>query len=178
MRPVHVWLMVLGGAALSTAGFYATCRGAPLWLAVTGVGVCAAGVTCSHSWGRGRPRLTWLVLVTACVGLVIWLRSSPFYVIETFGWGDAPFDQAAWQGAEAPRAPMVRDLLRTNRLEGRSAEEVRGLLGPPNDVWVTDGGATKRWSYTFDVSLFLDNNTLAMYLGKDDRVTSVFVSSD
>lgn len=191
----RVWLIGLGILVFLSMWHYVTCRGLILWLNLTAAGVCLAGFMFAYLRSRQRSRLAMLVVLAAGVGGAIWIGSSPFHRIETFGWGDAPFDSVAWRSDAAPRAPMVRDLLRTGLLAGRTREEVLGLLGEPDGLFAIEriagveyyrwGRAARdnrakseqRWSYTFGDSLF-GGGELALWLGEDGRVSSVIITSD
>lgn len=80
-------------------------------------------------------------LLLPAVVLVGWLLWS---AVRPVGWGNEPFNQAAWQGhspAEPQRGEMVRSLLRHHRLKGMPAPEVLRLLGPPDAAW----GPERAW---------------------------------
>jgi hypothetical protein len=116
--------------------------------------------------------LTWRSIVLGLMAIganVLLIAAGRWYQREVavyHGYNPLPFSHEAWMTADAEaRGYMLDDLLAKHRLTGRTAEEVKTLLGPPDHegkyglrYQVGYRGFNPRAPLVFSYVLFIDLN--------------------
>jgi hypothetical protein len=110
-------------------------------------------------------------------GLFYYYFLMPWYMAPGF---NHPFDAQQWQKEKGntkqdnPRGRMVRSLLRSHTLNGKSKEEIITLLGQPDWTSSNDIPLTKVQEFDYEVGWYsgfrIDPDYLAIYFDKDGKV--------
>ena len=149
----------------------------------TGPGTGAGGGRQVDEPGRLRLVAAWIFLAAAALaGVAATVRSVSDWWVAHHGLQERPFSRDAWAGSgETGRGRMVRDLIRSGRLVGLSAEEVLDFLGPPDERGVERVGGDVRFDYdigTMGLERLWGGTPryrLRVLFGRDGRVRRVLV---
>ena len=137
---------------------------------------------------RTKRRLTVAVLVTVGVVTAAYVSAFAFMFlrtpVESYLYS-VRFNSTAWRahsmdhGLEWPtRLRMIDDLMRQNLLDGKSREEVVGVLGPPDRT-----AKFRDWDLVYDLGpersfIRIDSEWLLLRMDTNGRVTAARVTHD
>ncbi len=124
------------------------------------------------------------LLAYACFSMTVFVLSIIVNAGRGYhGWGDATFDSEEWKAVEAlrpdsPRGTMVSDLLDNHELIGLTREQVRELLGDPEEANTSRGRrahpveTAPEWIYYLGMysGFRIDEDILVIKFDANDRV--------
>ena len=120
---------------------------------------------------RRRLGLAAVGVLLAVAGAAYWVGTHwPPLPWSAAGWGARPFSSADWWAAKGTpgdtRATMLRSLLRSRPLVGKTPAEIVALLGPPD----SSGGDWCEYVLGMRSGFGIDYDGLILEFGPDDRV--------